>query len=186
MEAPKPSEESSLLKKFEFDITSNKNNKFKMTIIYHFTEIYFIAQSFETNLLFINKKTFNDFIREESIYYNEDEDFYSLKDIYEDIKDKNITAFCLEEFESCTELKLKYKLKGRRKFIVKLINNSHKLFLLVEKNFSNIENLLSESNIIKNESEIKYLKLWINPFKNLEAILLYRMTKDGKEFKNFH
>ena len=182
MEAPKPSEENPHM--IKFDIISNKNNKFKITIMYHFIEIYFIAQSYEKNLIFMNKKTFNDFIKEESTYYKEDEDFYSLKDIYEDIEAKKFSVFFLEEFES--RLDLKYKLRGRRQFVVKLITNSHNLFLQEEQNFFNIQNLLSDSKIIKNELEIKYLKLWINPFKNLEAILLYRMTKDGKEFKNFH
>lgn len=178
MEAPKPSEESSSL--IKFNITSNKNKYFKITIVYHFTEIYFIAQSLEANLLFMNKKTLNDFIKEK--YYQED--FDSLNDIFEDIKDKNFNVFFLEEFEGGMELK--YKLKGKKKFIIQLFTNSHNLFLKEVKNFLNIKNLLSDSKIIKNELEVKYIKLWINPFKSLEAILLYRMTKDGKEFKYFH
>ena len=165
-----------------FSITSNKNHIFQVSIEYHFTEIFFLAQFSEKNLQFMNKKTLDNFIQESSYYK---EDFDSLNDIFEDIQEKHIlNAFSLEEFEN--KIDLIYKLKGKKKFIIELLPYNHNLFLEEKLNFFNIQNLLTESNIIKNETEIKYLKLWINPFKNLEAKLLYRMSKDGKEFKNFH
>ena len=88
-----------------FNIISNKNNTYKIVILWNFIEIYFIAQSNETNVQFIAKKTFKDFIKDK--YYEED-----------------FNIFSLEELDN--KIELKYNLKGKRNYIVELfINNNN-------------------------------------------------------------
>jgi len=67
-------------------------------------------------------------------------------------------------------------------------------FLEQIKNFGKIvkenklnSSILDDSLIINNNKEyIKTLKFWINPSKNINSELLYRLSRDGKELSKFH
>ena len=67
------------------------------------------------------------------------------------------------------------------KKINELIKNKQEV---VQKN-NNIEDSL-DSLIIKNKNDIKLIKNWINPNKEFTFKLLYRATRDGDSYNDFH
>ena len=57
-----------------------------------------------------------------------------------------------------------------------------------KKDLNDMNDILNlDSLILKNNQEYKkILKGWLNPDKNVKSKLLYRMTRDGKNFSTFH
>ena len=54
-------------------------------------------------------------------------------------------------------------------------------------NYKNYLNTIGGSLILKNNTEnIRLIKNWINPNKNIKSELLYRLTRDGDSFYKFH
>ena len=200
------------LKNIAIKIEENKE-ELKIKVSKIFTKLRNAINEREDKLLMEIENKFNEFILEEKVMKQNEkmpnkikELLYKGKKIENEFKNKDIKLSifindCIEiektiqnfkiiqqNIENCKSKKIKVNILPKdEKEINKIINNINTFGQIIkeENEIFYINNL--NSLIIKNDIKFNnLLKSWINNDNQIEAELLYRLTKDGEKVSKFH
>ena len=144
-----------------------------------------IKISEEKNIIIINIPIGGFKIREILLTLNEKE-----KDEKQQINDLFNVIYNLKQENNDLKTNMK-KLEERIKYLESFINdiNSWKEYKEKLEKEEKEEKMISNLNSLvigENEKYNKCLKIWINPNLKIKAELLYRLSRDGKEYQTFH
>ena len=197
------------VKEFNIEITSDKNNSYSIKFILNNSlEIIAKQKNVILNKSFSNKFTIHE-IQENKYFIQFDSLNEIFDELYERTKNNKITIIDNENtliinipLPSTKNNEIKFELKEICKSDSEKINELTELVIKQNKEikdlretlnilWKSIENRFPISNLNSkiingNEKYIKILKDWINPFKKIQAELLYRLSENGESFSAFH
>ena len=197
------------VKEFNIEITSDKNNSYSIKFILNNSlEIIAKQKNVILNKSFSNKFTIHEI--QENKYFIQ---FDSLNEIFDELNErtKNNKIIIIDNentliinipLPSTKNNEIKFELKEICKSDSEKINELTELVIKQNKEikdlretlnilWKSIENRFPISNLNSkiingNEKYIKILKDWINPFKKIQAELLYRLSENGDKYSTFH